>query len=151
MRQRTHRVALFLGVIGSVLLAGVASAAPGQNEWSSGTGSFQDPCTGEIVDNTFNVHFMGTDGAPLHFNLQLVGIGETTGASYVGNSEDNESLHLLPDGNYMAGQVTNVKVVSKGGTPNLSVATVHFHLVVDQNLNYVSGFFDSTGNVCQGG
>src|SRR3954447_23156538 len=77
-------------VISTVLATGVASAAPGQSGWDSGSGQLFDGCTGEYVDNDFTVHVVETDAGPFHLNLHLTGIGETSGSRYVGNTIDNE-------------------------------------------------------------
>jgi len=147
-----RRLSVFLGnlLVVGLLTTPVASAAPGQNSWESGTGTFFDGCTGEQVDNSFSVHFMSGDGAPFHFNLQLVGIGETTGARYVGSTVDNESVHALPDGTVLAGRIINVRVVSQGSSPNSLVFALHYHLVLDANNNVISGFFDMNNGSCQG-
>jgi hypothetical protein len=95
---------------------------------------------------------MSGDAAPFHLNLHLVGVGETTGARYEGTTLDNQSVHLLPDGNGMGGEVFTVRVVSQGSSPNSLVFDLHYHLVVDANGNVISGFFDINSNgSCQGG
>jgi hypothetical protein len=148
-----RRLTIFLGTLTVVglLATPVASADPGQSSWESGTGTFFDGCTGELVDNSYNVHFMSGDGAPSHFNLQLVGIGETTGARYIGSTVDNESVHALPDGTVLAGQVLDVRVESQGSSPNSLSFALHYHLVLDADGNVISGFFDVTSGSCQGG
>jgi hypothetical protein len=133
-----------------LLTTPVASAAPGQNSWDSGTGSFFDGCTGEWVDNSDAIHEMSGDHAPFHFNLHLAGIGETTGTTYIGNTINNQSVHPLPDGNGMGGAVITVRVVSQGSSPNQVGFALHYHLVVDANGNVISGFFDLNNGSCQG-
>jgi hypothetical protein len=146
-----------LGALGALVAVGllatpVVSADPGQNGWESGTGSFFDSCTGEQVDNTYTTHFMSGDAAPSHFNVHVVGIGETTGMRYVGSTVDNESVHALPGGNGMGGRIITVRVVSQGSSPNQIGFALHYHLVVDANGNVISGFFDINSNgSCQGG
>ena len=148
-----RRLTIFLGTLAVVglLATPVASADPGQSSWESGTGSFFDACTGEQVDNSFRTHFMSGDTAPFHFNVQLVGIGETTGTRYVGSTVDNESVHFLSDGNVMAGRIITVRVVSAGSSPNQVGFSLHYHLVLDANNNVISGFFDLNNGSCQGG
>ena len=142
--------ALSIGVVMSMVVgAGVASAAPGQNEWDSGPSHFFDQCTGENVDGDFVAHVMSTADGPFHFNTHVVGVGETTGARYVGQNLDNEFYHALPDGNFMVDQVLSVRLQSQGGSANLTVILIHFHLVVDSDGNALSGFFDITQAVCQ--
>jgi hypothetical protein len=150
MRRRILSALGALAVVG-LLTTPVASAAPGQNSWDNGAGRFFDGCTGEWVDNTYTTHEMSGDHAPFHFNLHLVGIGETTGMSYIGNTINNQSVHPLPDGNGMGGQVFTVRVVSQGSSPNSLVFAFHYHLVVDANGNVISGFFDiNSDGSCQG-
>jgi hypothetical protein len=144
-----------LSAVGALAIVGllstpVVSAAPGQSSWESGDGAFFDQCTGEVVDNSFNVHFVSTDAGPSHFNLHLVGVGETTGARYEGQDVDNEFGHALPDGTFLIDQVLRVRVESQGNSANLTVISLHFHLVVDSEGNVISGFFDISQGICQG-
>jgi len=149
MRRRLFGILGTLTVVG-LLTTPVASADPGQSGWDSGTGSFFDACTGEQVDNSFTIHEMSGDAAPFHFNLHLVGIGETTGTGYVGSTVDNESVHALPDGNGLFGRIITVRIVSEGSSPNQLVFAMHYHLVLDANNNVISGFFDVNNGSCQG-
>src|SRR6187397_2844515 len=92
MRYKTMR--RLLGFIGALAVAAllatpVASAAPGQSGWEDGSGQLFDVCTGEFVDNDFLIHVVATDSGPFHLNVQVQGIGETTGSRYVGNTIDN--------------------------------------------------------------
>jgi hypothetical protein len=141
--------ALFLGVLMSlVLVTGVASAAPGQSFRDSGTGKVTDQCTGEVFDDTFNIHVVATASGPFHFNVHIEGIGEKSGSRYVGNNVDNEFAHANPDGTFTVDQVLSVHVVSQGNLPN-SLFTIHTHLVVDSDNNVISGRTDSSF-ACQG-
>jgi hypothetical protein len=138
-----RRLSVILGtlVVVCLLATPVASAAPGQSSWESGTGVVLDQCTGELFDNTFNAHFVETDSGPSHFNVHVEGIGESSGARYVGNNVDNESFHARPDGTLMIDQVLIVRVVSQGNLPN-SWVTIRIHLVVDSDGNVISGTSD---------
>src|SRR4051794_18371637 len=112
-----------LGLIGalafaSLLATPVVSAAPGQSSWDSGTGRIFDQCTGEFIDNTFTVHVVESDSGPFHFNTHIEGIGETSGARYVGNNLDNEFFHGLPDGTFMVDLVLNIRLVAEGNLPD---------------------------------
>ena len=140
MRRRLSIILGTLAVVG-LLAPGVASAAPGQSSWDSGTGRAFDQCTGEYFDNDFNAHFVETDSGRFHFNAHVEGIGETSGSRYVGENVDNEFFHALPDGTFMIDQVLNVRVVSQGNLPN-SWLTVRIHLVVDSDGNVISGTSD---------
>ena len=140
MRRRLSFILGTLAVVG-LLATPVASAAPGQSFWESGTGRVLDQCTGEYFDNTFNAHFVETDSGPTHFNVHVEGIGETSGSRYVGENLDNETFHALPDGTFMIDQVLMVRVVSQGNLPN-SWFTIHVHLVVDSDGNVISGTSD---------
>ena len=143
--------ALSVGVVMSMVVGvGVASAAPGQNEWDSGPSHFFDQCTGEEVTGDFVVHNLNTASGPSHFNTHVVGVGETTGARYVGQNVDNEFYHALPDGNFLANQVLSVRLESQGGSANLTVVLIHFHLVLDADGNPIAGFFDFAQAICQG-
>ena len=117
MRRRLPIILGTLAVVG-LLATPVASAAPGQSFWESGTGRVLDECTGEYFDNVFNTHFVETDSGPSHFNTHVEGIGETSGSRYVGENVDNEFFHALPDGTFMIDQVLNVRVVGVGKLPN---------------------------------
>jgi hypothetical protein len=140
MRRRMSIILGTLAVVG-LLATPVASAAPGQSFWDSGTGRVLDQCTGENFDNVFNTHFVETDSGPTHFNAHVEGIGETSGSRYVGENLDNESFHALPDGTFMIDEVVIVRVVSQGNLPN-SWLTVRVHLVVDSDGNVISGTSD---------
>ena len=134
--------AVFLGVVMSLVLApGVASAAPGQSSWDSGTGVVLDQCTGESFDNTFTTHVVETDAGLFHFNTHVEGIGETSGSRYVGDNVDNQFFHALPDGTFMIDQVLVVRTASQGNLPNTWV-TIRIHLVVDSDGNVISGTSD---------
>ena len=133
---------VFLGVVMSLVLApGVASAAPGQSWWDSGTGVVLDQCTGESFDNTFTTHVVETDAGLFHFNTHVEGIGETSGSRYVGDNVDNQFFHALPDGTFMIDQVLVVRTASQGDLPNTWV-TIRIHLVVDSDGNVISGTSD---------
>ena len=140
MRPRLSIIIGTLAVVG-LLAPGVASAAAGQSSWDSGTGVALDQCTGEYFDNVFNAHFVETDSGPIHFNVHVEGIGETSGSHYVGNNVDNEFFHALPDGTFRIDQVLNVRVVSQGNLPN-SWVTIRINLVVDSDGNVISGTSD---------
>ena len=143
--------AFFLGVVMSlVLVSGVASAAPGQSVRDSGSGQLFDECTGELVDDTFTIHFVETASGPFHLNVHIEGVGETSGLRYVGNTIDNEFGHARPDGNFLIDQVQHVRLVSQGNSPNSLVFAIHFHLVVDADNNVISGMFDINNGECQG-
>ena len=144
-----------LGFIGALAVAAllatpVASAAPGQSGWEDGSGQLFDVCTGEFVDNDFLIHVVATDSGPFHLNVQVQGIGETTGSRYVGNTIDNEFAHALPDGNFLIDQVLNVRLVSQGNLPNSLVFAIHLHLVVDADGNVISGMININTGECQG-
>ena len=140
MRRRLFSMLGTLAVVG-LLTTPVASAAPGQSSWGSGTGVVQDQCTGEYFDNVFNAHFVETDSGHFHFNVHVEGIGQTSGSRYVGDNVDNEFFHALPDGTFMIDQVLIVRVVSQGNLPN-SWVTIRIHMVVDSDGNVISGTSD---------
>ena len=140
MRRRLCIIFGALALIG-LLVTGVASAAPGQSGWDSGSGAVLRRVHGRDFDNNFNVHVVETNSGPFHLNLKVEGIGETSGSRYVGENIDNEFFHALPDGTFMIDQVLNVRVVSQGNLPN-SWFTIHVHLVVDSDGNVISGTSD---------
>jgi hypothetical protein len=138
-----RRLSIILGTLAVVALLapGVASAAPGQSFWISGTGRVLDQCTGEYFDNVFNTHVVETESGPSHFNTHVEGIGETSGSRYVGDNVGNEFFHALPDGTFMTDETLNLRIVSLGNLPN-SWLTVRIHLVVDSDGNVISGTSD---------
>jgi len=138
-----RRLSIIVGTlaVAALLAPGVASAAPGQSSWESGTGRVFDECTGEYFDNVFRTHVVETDSGPFHFNVHVEGIGETSGSRYVGENVDNEFFHALPDGTFMVDQVLKVRVVSQGNLPN-SWLRIRIHLVVDSDGNVISGTSD---------
>ena len=140
MRRRLSIMIGTLAVVG-LLTTPVASAAPGQSFWESGTGVVLDGCTGENFDNVFNTHFVETESGPVHFNTHVEGIGETSGSRYVGDNVGNGFFHALPDGTFMIDQVLVVRTASQGNLPN-SWVTIRIHLVVDSDGNVISGTSD---------
>jgi hypothetical protein len=129
---------LILGVVMSLtLVAGVATAAPGQSSWDSDSFTGWDPCTNENVDQTFTVHFVDTDSLS-HFNFHSVGVGETTGASYVGIRAGTDIVHALSDGTFMRDFAFNIFLVSQGPLSN-QYFTGRIHVVLDQYGNVISG------------
>jgi len=136
--------AVLVGVVMSLVMAtGVASAAPGQTSWDGGAFTQWDPCTGENVDQTFTVHFVDTDSVS-HFNFHSDGIGETSGASYVGTRAGTEIVHALPDGTFSDDFTFNLYLVGHGTLSN-SYFTGRIHIIVDAYGNFLSGTmtFDS--------
>ena len=118
----TRRLRL-LGVLGalavaSLLAAPVALADPGQSGWGSGPERLFNACTNEYVDDTFNAHFVETASGPSHFNAHVVGVGETSGSTYFGESTGNAFVHALPDGTFLVDQIDNVRLVSRGSPSN---------------------------------
>ena len=144
-----------IGILGtlavaSLLAAPVALADPGQSSWESNSiTGVPDLCTGELVDLTIDAHFVNTDAAPFHFNVHIVGVGETTGSTYVGENVVNDIFQALPDGTFLMDHIANVRLVGQGGLSN-SWITVREHLIVDSNGNVISGRTDSVSG-CQGG
>lgn len=61
-----------------------------------------NPCSGELIDVSGVAHFVlheTTDGAgglhgDLHVNVEAKGVGETSGANYVGNAQLNAGLNI---------------------------------------------------------
>lgn len=140
-----------LGVVMSLAFAtGVATAAPGQNEWDNGIWNVPDPCTGDQIVGTYDVHFVNTASGPFHFNLHEEGVGQTTGARYEGQTVDNEFGHALPDGTFLFDRVIAVRIQAQGSLPNQIVFSLHYHLVVDADGNVISGFFNLSDGSCQG-
>jgi hypothetical protein len=114
-----------LGVIGSLAIASllaspVSAAAPLENGWDTFTGTAFDSCTGEFFDNSGRVHTVLTEGFS-HNNVHYVGIGESSGRVYVGNTTIKAPVHVAPDGTITADLFVNLRLVTKGNAPNLQL------------------------------
>jgi hypothetical protein len=147
MRRRLSIIVGTLVVVG-LLATPVASAAPGQSSWEIVGGTVWDQCTDEYFDNSGVVHFVETATGPFHFNNHLEGIGKSSGARYVINTQDNEFLHAAPDGTYAYDQVVNLRIVTVGNLPD-SWLTIRLRLVFDSQGNLISEKSDFSFR-CQG-
>jgi hypothetical protein len=115
----------------------VWAAAPIENGWDSFTGSVLDTCTGEIFDNSGKVHALVTSQGFSHNNLHYVGIGESSGGSYVADTTINAPLHPSAGGTLTADFMVNLIVVSTASAPNLRL-TFSDQQIFDSNGNLIS-------------
>jgi hypothetical protein len=82
----------------------------------------------------------------IHRNIQVTGIGLTTGTSYVLNAETNENEHFVGASNFTV--VLEEVFVSQGPLPNANVRIIE-HMTIDANGDITSDTFDFNGN-CRG-
>ena len=126
----------FIGAlaVASLLAAPVSAAAPLENGWVTFTGSVFNGCTGELVDNGGSDHSVVTNGFA-HDNVHYVGVGESSGVTYVGDNTINARVHPSANGTFTADFMVSVNLVSTGSPPNLRLT------FSDQQV------FDSSGNL----
>src|SRR5215471_13549814 len=130
-----------LTLLGAIALIGAmaapVSAAPvTENGWDAIIGGRAfNSCTGEWFDNNGKVHNVNKDTSGLfHYNVHVVGVGETSGQRYQYNAGDNEQVQASPDGTFTFHQVINFGLVSQGGSSNLRL-TLRLTQVFDANGN----------------
>jgi len=122
--------------VASLLASPVSAAAPLENGWDTFTGTAFDQCTGELFDNIGSVHTLVTEGFS-HNNVHYEGIGESTGAVYVGITTINAPVHVASDGTVTADLLINLNLVSIGDAPNMRL-TFRLHQVFDSSGNLIS-------------
>jgi hypothetical protein len=135
MRRRLLSVVGALA-IASLLVSPVSAAAPLENGWDTFTGTAFDQCTGELFDNIGRVHTVVTEGFS-HNNLHYEGIGESSGAVYVGITTINAPVHVASDGTIRADLRINLNLVSIGSAPNMRI-TISLHQVFDSSGTLIS-------------
>ena len=134
--RRVFSVIGAMAVVG--LLAAPASAAPASNERDTFTGGHLfSPCTGEWVDNSGSFHGVNLGNGYFHLNVHFVGIGESSGMTYVGNNELISPARLNADGTVTVDTSASVKLVSAGPLPN-QIVTVRNVQIYDANGNLIS-------------
>ena len=119
------------------------------------TGSFNNSCTGEMVTltETGELNFRGVINdnrvnLSEHVNVQLNGVGQTSGATYVGHVSENITINRsLINGAVEFNFVVNVNINTSGGGNNVKI-TLTFHVTVNANgdVTVVRSDFSS---VCQ--
>lgn len=134
--------------VASLLAAPVSAAAPLENGWETFTGSVFNPCTGELVDNGGTDHFVVTNGFA-HDNVHYVGVGESSGVTYVGNNTINAPVHPSAHGTFTADFMVTINLVSTGSAPNQRL-TLSDQQVFDSSGNLISET-TSFSMVCRGG
>lgn len=95
-----------------------------------------DSCSSELVDVSGIAHFVlseALDGAgglhaSLHVNVEAKGVGETSGAAYVGNAELNANLNNLGKGSAQnLTVIVNARLNGQGSVANANLK-VTFHV-----------------------
>ena len=137
-------------VVAGVLAAPASAAAPLENGWDTFTGSLFDQCTGEVVDNSGTTHAVLLANGLEHLNVQLVGIGESSGVTYVGHNAVAAPLPIHPsaDGTFTATALVSVLLVSNDGSPNQMISFRDVQ-VFDSSGNLLSDTFTMSFN-CRG-
>ena len=115
------------------------------------TGSFFNSCTGESVNLTetgdISVRGVINDNRAnfsLHYNIQLNGVGQTSGATYVGHVSQNITINRsLINGAVEFNVVVNVNLNTSGGGNNLK-GGIRFHLTVNANGDVTVARLDSS-------
>jgi hypothetical protein len=142
MRRRLSTILGGLAVAG--LLAAPVSAAPASNEWDTWTGArLFSPCTNEFVDNSGSGHFVNLGNGYFHLDVHFVGVGESSGATYIGNNELISPAHFNADGTVTVDTLASVKLTSRGPLPN-QIVTVRNVDVFDADGNLISQILSFT-------
>jgi hypothetical protein len=129
----------FLGALAVAgLLAAPVSAAPASNDFGSFTGGHLfSPCTNEYVDNSGSFHIVNLGNGYFHLDTHFVGVGELSGATYVGNNEVISPARVNADGTVTVDVMASVKLTSQGPLPN-QIVTIRNEFVYDANGNLIS-------------
>ncbi len=131
------------------LLAAPVSAASASNEWDTWTDAHLfSPCTNEVVENSGSVHITDLGNGYFRFDTHFVGIGETSGVTYIGNNELISPARVNGDGTVTVDVMASIKLTSLGSLPN-QILTIRNVFVYDANGNLISQTLDFTLS-CQG-
>ena len=127
----------------ALLVLTTLSAAPALAEVTTNVrlpiaGTVINPCNGENVDYEGTVHVVlrttvdGSGGIHLggNANYHVTGVGQTTGAAYVGNQNEKITLNLV--GASTETQAITFRLISKGGADNFYI-TLRLHITVNAN------------------
>ncbi|GAA4744196.1 hypothetical protein [Flavisolibacter ginsenosidimutans] len=102
------------------------------------TTTFNDLCTGELVDLTYNgtlsIHGVINNNrvnVSTQENIQLSGVGETSGATYVGHVTQNSTQNgSLNNSQFVFNDIVNANLNTAGGGNNVKESTA-FHVTVN--------------------
>ena len=104
------------------------------------TTNINNPCTGEVVTLTytgdFSVRGVINDNRvnfTFHVNIQLDGVGQTSGAKYTGHISQNITANgSLNNGQFILNAVINANLNVSGGQNNVKESE-SFHVTVNAN------------------
>ena len=119
------------------------------------TTTINNPCTGELVTLTetgeINLRGVINDNRvniSEHVSIQLNGVGQTSGATYVGHISKNVTQNIsLINGELEFNVVINVNLNTSGGGNNIK-ETITFHVTVNANGDVTINRID-VSFVCQ--
>jgi hypothetical protein len=94
-------------------------------------------CSGELVDYTGTVHMIfrdnldaaGGEHAELEVQMDTSGVGETSGARYVGHADSRIQVNASQNGTTTTDIVERFTLIGQGNVPN-SVAQFLIHVTV---------------------
>lgn len=120
------------------------------------TTTFPNPCTGELVTLTYtgDISIRGViNGNRVniteHFNVQLDGVGLTSGAKYTGHISQNLTQNgSLNNGQLTINDVLNANLNVSGGQNNVK-ESASFHVTVNANGDVTSFNIDGFTQTCQ--
>lgn len=117
-----------------------ANLAVTQNERVPFTTEYSNPCNGEIIQFEGFLHILaretadGSGGfhAVFHYNLNLRGVGQTTGATYSGTEALVDAFNFKPPYPVDETFTIHTNVIGQGQAPDFRVHDT-FHATIDAN------------------
>ena len=115
-----------------------------------------NPCTNELVDSNVRIHIVvnatmnaNNVSGTFHLNFNAKGVGQTTGASYVGSESDNEPFSAsLSNGRAVIHAVNRFIFTTPGGSNNWVVRVVS-HVTIDASGEVTASFEQVADETCR--
>lgn len=122
------------------VLAPAAEAAVAANQWTQLSFEMLNPCNGETIPMSGQMHFVSratSDGnGGMHIggaaNARFDGVGQATGTAYVAAFTTPFSINARPPYPMSVSDVYNLTVVGRGNATNFSA---HFRFFMTVNAN----------------
>jgi hypothetical protein len=135
-----------------VALASAAWAANAINVRVPLSNTSLNPCNGELVDLSGSCHVVvsvtfdrsGGTHFDTHEYCHATGVGRTTGAEYVANESEHNTLNENSGGSITVTNPISFRLISNGREPNFIVYSL-FHVTVNPDgtaTSFFSNFFE---------
>ena len=134
------------------------SAGVDDNYWYEGSGSWLDPCTGEVYDYEWKAHYVyyivedASGGAHIrgHENGKYKGVGRVTGIKYVGGWIWNLNTELPSSGGWAVNHKYVDRAVSQGPASNTRDIVWNRHWIINANGETTSYWWEPEQIICTG-